>query len=468
MADSSIALSDTPQQSQITLEDPKAVTSDLSPDAVQYRSDNAHFGLTNQTLFTKDDWSKAIQNGQEDVLRSTAAAKVNSGRIDMAKQLINTYGDQLPDGVLQTMLKAQDPKSVVEEHYAKTYMDFLNWPKDPKAPSENPEVYYGMLGLKDEYDWVKNAGSMALAKRNYALTVAQNDNQETTWKDHVNSIVPDIFTAGLYGSVQARQNVANTPWYSGILSGSNLKAQSDNLNNIVDFDTWRAEFDRVHALLPQAYKGSWVQDMLYKSTGSEIADNLTEGLNAFIIGRGVGVLGRNVLSPAVREAAASRAFAGTRFTSTMVNAQSKMQNIINAVTDMAKDRPEGISPNIAAPAMAGNIPESAVNKVAIDAINELYPNNNPLGALINRLQALYDVDGTRAASHPGSLGTEAANRLKDMYNTYKDDFVSTIYNNLLQRVDRTPTAELTDQLHKIQKGLADLHTGPDNQVINVS
>src|SRR5882672_1730408 len=120
-----------PEYAQISIDSPlqPVAIQKLSSDALEDRSAIASLGLSNTTGISQQQFKDSIVNGEENVIRQQAASKLDQTKIGWAKQMVDQFGTRLPDDTLQTMLKAQNPNSVFEEHYAKSYMDFVNWPK---------------------------------------------------------------------------------------------------------------------------------------------------------------------------------------------------------------------------------------------------------------------------------------------------------------------------------------------------
>jgi hypothetical protein len=442
-----INLDDQNTEVQINLDHPNQISAvqSLPSDAIEDRSAIASIGLSNTTGITQSQFREAIQNGQEDNIRKLAASRINDVKISMAKDKIAKDGDRLSNTELQTMLKAQDPNSVFEEHYAKAYMNYLNWPKD--NDSKDNWAWTVADTHPEAWDYVKQQGEEFLAKSAYMHDKFQDAYGHSHWYDTASTMLKDLGTLGFYGELKQRTGIAGTGVVSGGLGlGTNIDEQARKAWDL-PFPEFKQVINQAVSNMPPDVAATWLKAMIGQTTNEKFASNAFTALNALGVGQ-VGVpLTKSAISAAFRNAPTFR--------------------MARAVADVVTTpRPASIDPSVAGPAVAGNLEQASVNKVVIQNINELSAKNNPIKDLTERMTGNYNVLNNDIASNPGDLGREGANRLSDMVNSNKEGFVSTIMSMMLKRGDRTPN--ISAYLADIKKGIADQFRGPDHTVLNVS
>lgn len=436
----------------------------LPTDVLEDRSNKASFGLTDKTGIPKSDFDKYIHGDKETDIRQLAATKVDTVKQQMAKQWIDSMGANLTDEKLRDQLKSQDPNSVFEEHYASEWMKRLGWAKDLKRNAQDSWLYGAIVGLPQEYDYVTKNGSELMGKTDLLQTVHTNNSQNSTVSGTLDFMLKDIFSLGGYTETQLRTGGGNTGYITGGLGlGENLREQQHNIWQL-PMDEFKDTVMRITSGMTPEMAAMWSASMLWNSDPERILYNLSTAGNLAIGAKAATTLGKNVISAAAREAAFTSTFQRTH---DMFNSAAMYDRLIKSAADMIQVKPKQIPAEVAAPAVAGDLKESAINKVTIDTINELSPNNNPLNDLRDRLAAVYDINRDRVRANPGALGREMANRVSDMMDAHKDDFLTTVVDAF--RINRTPAAvAIQENVQRIQEALADMHRGVDNQVLNVS
>jgi hypothetical protein len=440
-----INLDDT-SNNQISLDtaQPTALTK-LSSDAVEDRSSIASLGLSNTTGIPQQEFRDAIGTGNEASIRQRAADVVNQTKINWAKKMIDQYGSNLPDDTLQTMLKAQDPNSVFEEHYAKSYMDYLNWPKDKEQRDNWAWTTANMY--PEQWDYLKQQGEELLAKYQYIHDKYQDAYGHTSWQNALKNNIWDLGTLGFHGEAQMREN----GFFNGLGLGANLQQQKQDLFAMPFNEGFKKRVDDTVASMEAEYAPRWLQAMVGQTTKESNINDFMTAAN---------VLGVVQIGAPLGKAAISKAFVEA-------NARVAARRMTTAVSDMVATRPITIPPAVSGPAVAGNTVESAIQKVKIDGINQIYGTNNPVQTLVDRMSGNYDVLDRQATGNPGAFGREVANRVSDMINANKDRFISTIMDEVVRRGDRTPAAELEDRIRQIHAGIADLFPGADNRILDI-
>lgn len=123
------------------------------PDGLaQHRAAQADYGLQGKVDKTYNDYYTSFVQGQERYMRDSITnelqSKIAQQRAQAYIALSNTkQGPVLPEEVDQLVDYSNDPKSVIEDHFAQKYMREVNWPQnDPEALSwlnrlESPEAY---------------------------------------------------------------------------------------------------------------------------------------------------------------------------------------------------------------------------------------------------------------------------------------------------------------------------------------
>jgi hypothetical protein len=441
-----INLDDTPETNQVNLDYSRPTRlNPLSPDGVEDRSAIASIGLSATTGISKDEFKDAIATGNEDAIRQKAASAITNTKVNWAKQMINQYGNNLPDDTLQTMLKAQDPNSVFEDHYAKAYMDFLNWPKDNEV--RDNWAWTTANAYPEEWDYLKKQGSNLLATYSYINDKYQDAYGHSTWWDMAKTTAKDLGTLGFYSEAKMRGNVPGVGVLQGLGLGSNLQEQASKLFDL-PFDEAKNVIDSAVGNMSPDQAAGWLQSMVGQTRTDAIMSDAFTALNVAGV---AGPLGKTAIQKAFTEVAARSAYS----------------RMTTAVSSMIATRPTTIPPAVAAPAMAGNTAESAIRRVTIDNIDQIYERNNPIRTLVDRMSGNYDVLNRQVGGNLGGFGREVANRLSDMIDANKEQFVSTVMSDVLARGDRTPTVELEQNVRRIHQGLADMFRGADNTVLDV-
>lgn len=433
----------------------------LPENVVQSRAAKADLGLSGKTDVTQDTFAASIKDGKEPEARADAANQVTQSRIQFAQDMIR-QGKVNDIEAITNLVKPVDPDMVVETHYADAYLNHLDWPKQEDKIDSWVTNDTGVL------DAFKLKGTGLASRFEYLRTLKQNaegeqaerpfwdtlDSQGNTVPGRSDEILKDIITFGAYGEVQKRGNVEGTGFFSGLGIGTNLWEQKVALFNIQKDEDFKSQIDKIYNSMPIGLRSEFLSAMIGMSNSEVFLNNFMTAAN---------------VAPFASDAKgiAKLAFSAAK------SPTLAMQTAKTAVIDMVKQAPRiEVPPQVAAPAVAGNLPESSVRKVVIDKINELSGKNDPVQDLKDRLFEYSRVDREQVLANPGTLGREGANRILDVYDSSDANFASTVLADPTkggaQRVNVAPTVEVEDRVKKIQAGLADLHRGPDNQVLQVS
>lgn len=432
----------------------------LPENVVQSRAAKADLGLSGKTDVTQDTFAASIKDGKEPEARADAANQVTQSRIQFAQDMIR-QGKVNDIEAITNLVKPVDPDMIVETHYADAYLNHLNWPKQEDKLDSWVTNDTGVL------DAFKLKGTGLASRFEYLRTLKQNadgeqaerpfwdtlDSQGNTVLGRSDEKIKDIISFGAYGEVQKRGNVEGTGFFSGLGLGTNLDAQAIKLFDIQSDEDFKSQIDKIYTSMPIGLRSEFLSAMIGMSNSEVFLNNFMTAANVVPFAPDAVQIGKRIFQAA------------------------KMTQAINtartAVADMVKQAPRiEVPPQVAAPAVAGNLPESSVRKVVIDKINELSGKNDPVQDLKDRLFEYSRVDREQVLANPGTLGREGANRILDVYDSSDANFASTVLADPTkggaQRVNVAPTVEVEDRVKKIQAGLADLHRGPDNQVLQVS
>src|SRR5713226_2199231 len=162
----------------------------------QARAIDASFALTDKTGIPHSQFEESITNGQESAIRTEAASRITELNIARAKK--NISNGPVSDDALRSLLKPQDPQSVVEEHYANTWMNHIFWPKEPDKQTKDSQHFWDMIGVPEEYDEVTKTGSQIIAKDKFLKTHLENIQSEGIIGPMVDQTMLDIVTLGLH------------------------------------------------------------------------------------------------------------------------------------------------------------------------------------------------------------------------------------------------------------------------------
>lgn len=438
---SNIAVDEPAPITPLVIDDGQPQAVPLPPEVAAARANKAAFGLSKVTGKSKDDYVNAISSGAEGVARQDDAAKVDGLRVQMAKDML-AQGQFSSVQDVANLTKATDPNAVFEEHYAKEYIDKLNWSGSDR--DKDSWLYDAMVGVPEEFDAAKKQGQGLVFKRQMLLTRVQNAEADVKQQSWVPYLVDTAMDMVGYGEVKQRGQVPDVGMITGGLGlGTNLEQQSFKLFQMSDED-FTKQLEKIDASFGDnpSLKASFYKSMLGMSSSDVILNNIFTGANV----AGLADIGKAIATPIARKLA---------FTN----------QVYRAVRDMAKSVPDNIPPEVAAPAVAGKALESAVQKVKIDTIDEIKGTADPVKQMQDRLGDIYQTDAGQVKANPGRFGLEAANRLSDAMLSVRDKLFNAI--SAAMKVDRTPSVEIEANARKIQQEIANRHRGVDNTVLNV-
>lgn len=408
------------------------------------RAETASFGLTNPTGIPKDTFHQAITNGQESTIRVEAANKVDGIKQQMAKQLISERGDTMSDEELITLLKAQDPNSVFEDHFANSYIQHIFWPTNPDNNAQDSDAFKQFKTFPGETQEMHAAASSVVAKNEYLKTKLEDSENRNTWYNRGSPFMQaaqDLLTFGIYSELALRKSTAGTGHFEALGLGNQLWAQRSNLYGM-PYEDFKQEVDRVVESLPRDLQTPWLSSMLERTND--------------------GTITYNIFSAALALGGAKSALNATKDV-----ARAGLPSLYKSFASMTNPRNPAITPRVAAPAVAGNLKEAAFQKVLIDKINEFSDKNSPLKGWVDRVRTFANLDRDAIKANPGNLGQEAANRLADMADSMGTDLIETAQDAV--RVDPNPTSRLGDRLRDIQRHILNgMFKGRDNKVLAMS
>jgi hypothetical protein len=436
-----IAIDQPEQQTPVSIDSPdnNAYNIPLPQSILDERASKAYYGVGSNTNLTEPDIKQGIAQGKEAQVRQDAATQIDINKMKENKTQLSAR--LMSPEELAAFVKQTNPDSVFEEHYADQYLKSLNWPRDPLNMAQDSWLYNTILNDPEPYDYItRNGGSRSLAFTEFLKTMAQNAEVKTGVGNQVGEIIADLATLGFYSEARYRQQGL---FSEGLGLGTNLHNQSVNLyyQALTDFDSAKKRAQDTYNYLAKTdpvLGYHWLKAMIGQAQNDSTFDDIMTAFNVFA--PGVALTAKDATSVA---------------------------KTIKATKDMVRLPEASIPPKVSAPAQAGNVAESAVQKTLKDRLNQFSDQYDPIQSLKERLASVYDIDKTAAASDPGRLGREMANRLSDLSDAQRDRMIATAMES--NRVNKTPVSTTIEAQIKIdQKNLADQHRGIDNQILNVS
>src|SRR5688572_767448 len=225
----------------------------IPPQVAESRANKFKYGLDAILKKSKDEIFSDITQGQEGYLRLQAAGEIDQRKREQTEKVINavigskggpltveeSFGIQQ---IIDNMNQKTDPSSVLEEGYAKTFMDTFDTMASKNPNSIPAQVKQQAPHLIAE---MQAGHGDRIKKREFAVTLSENIDSEIAeqgwlpWgADLVKQAVPT------YTDIKLRGNVPGVGITEGIGLGFNLEAQRKELLSL-PFPEYKAKLTAI-------------------------------------------------------------------------------------------------------------------------------------------------------------------------------------------------------------------------------
>lgn len=410
-----------------------------------------------------EDFLSSMTGGYEFNFREEAAYKVNNKRHEQAKKFVEE-AVRMAGGPLTSetakfisdkyneLSKTTPASTVFEEAFSEQYFNTLY-----RSVINDPDSFFAQAVQEApaETDKAVRVGSEILTKNQIALRVLQDtveDVKNQGWGDWLIDFAKTIVPT--YTSIKLRGNVKDSGFFEGGTLGENLNQQMQRLW-LLPPDQFERELvetvNRLKADNPQVAV-QFAAAMRGLTTSEQALISAIEAVDLASI-PGVGALAK-----VTGRAAKAKAVA-------------KIDEVKGAVKDMVKsaDRIETGEPvKVAAAEGAGDVAEAVVQRVTNDVVNNAgEATSKTFRQHMDRLFDVFNFQMENIAKAPGSLSTDATNRLLQAYERTKRGFGDLITSGF--KVDRTPGVMQTeDAIRAIWQSERDAWPGLKNGILNIS
>lgn len=419
------------------------------------RANDAIFALPSVPK-TFNDYFTPISAGKEPALRQDVAATVDYQKAAKRQQMISDIaakkgGPLNPEdlSIIEASLNAPptDPKSVFEEHYAKQYMDHLNWPTvDTDTDSWYNEAVKLMPGAVQQ---LQDQGIGLATYRQFSNTALQDAEEAYNSQSYLGWGV-DLLKGAFqpYSEIKMRGLVPEVSKYSGLL-GSNINQQIDYLYSL-PFPEYKARVTEIMNNLKKDNPSLAVQFGKYlvgAPSSTEFLDNFFSATAGPLDVLGVGKVG----------------FKATRAAFLFGETKAAVKDMTQLLVNTEK-QPVKVVANDA----AGNLAEAASLKATSNAVSELSSVGEQTAkkTALEALPSVLKADKEAAIATPGRFGQEIVNRISQSYDTFTTNLMTAIEN--ISRLERIPGTLATQKaVRAIQEAVKDEYPGLRNTVLDV-
>lgn len=402
-----------------------------------------------------DELYQDLTNGKEQDLRTQAAAELSlqdtTERTNKIAQMA-TAGQLRPDNI-PPMPTPRDPASIIEEKYGEQYMNYFQNAAAKQTKSsfdwQNSWLASAAYEIPGQFASAKRTGSTVIAKREFALTQAQNnqqliDDQSTGgWLlDQAKMLVPFYNEANLRGLMEKTPSVS----IEGFGLGSNLYQQSRELL-AMPLPQYRAKFTEImnalNAKNPEMAK-IFAMSVVGQSTSDESLNNLFTLIDLSSVPGAV------------------------KGTAGLVKKVGLYNDTQKAVRDLVKSVEGPDAGRILQATGAGDAGEAAVLKATDDLVKDLKGTGNAPREAIQALTSNLKTDIAEIEASPSRrFGQEGVNRLKEQYAGSSGNLINAVTNTM--RVERIPSAVAADKVMRaVQEESRLYYPGLRNNIMDVS
>ena len=428
-------------------------TPQLSPNVAAVRAQKATMGLGGIMGQEYGQIYDSIYNN-EDNFRQEAASAVDYQKAVKRRQDVVSLASKGANldtlKPLLTSIPKTDPKSVVEQNYAKQFISpltdisnqFMSQTFMRQAVREFPEDTKALtdvgadMAAKSEYMLKKQQEMEDLQKKQgWFPYLAQTG---------VEFVVPGIRQLALRGNVPGTQG-----FKEGGLLGSQLEEERKRL--------WRLPMDQFTQVVDSTLdkmkiNPSVARDWAHSMYGQSVSDKfLDDVFSVFDVGFGVaeakGLLkmSRKTLQNQVQTAVKQSVQATSHVLPTEISPEeAAWENEGGAVK-----RPL----DVVQPAATGNLGEAAIKQSSKNLVEDIKHTSSPPSRAIQALPSVYKNDMDQIASNPGNFGQDIVNRLEQQYENHLERFSGLIENNM--RTNQVPELTASEDLMRSLRAKAD-------------
>lgn len=449
-----ISVDTTPVPDQIDLAPGQAPTN-VSPVTAAIRAMKMAYANTNPPK-SMDEFQQDISQGQEPQLRQQAAALVDQQKSsDLQGKITDIVNNSAPDDLtgqsfaisqaITAASKPTNPQTVVEEKFAKEYMDSLNW---AKPMSDDHGFWYdAQMTVPNHMDESMGLGREVTAYREQAIKKLQDvedkikDQSYAGWGwDQLKINTPIL--GSLNTELSLRGNAAS--YLPNILApglGDALDRERSALLQM-PFPEYTARLDQILDGMSSnpSLQAMFLQGVIGQSTSDAYLNNM------FTFAQSIPELG-SVL----------KGTAGlSKLTFRAVQADRAIKSMIKGA-EVIPDRP----PEVAAPAAAGDLKTATTNNLTDQVNHALQGVPDQEKDMVNSLVSVLRADAEQEAANPGIGGQAMANRMTEDASTFMTKIINGITN--VVQVERIPAVlatktavkALQDEMVQTIKGMSD-------------
>ena len=400
------------------------------------KAKKANFGLEGKIQESYQDLLKSIKEGQEQQVRQSAASQIAYKNAMVRNQIIPKVASTI-QGPLNTddlamidrrIAEPDMPQSIFEDHFAKRYMDHLNW------QSHDP----------DSTGWLKTATD-------------QDSNVVQAYKLAGQSIIStnQLVTSRLQ---DVQQNIKDESWlrYIGDLAKGLIPGYTNyKLGMLFPGHGLEKEFVKFHSLdkegqvdylnkLHDTYKNDpnteseYLAALLGQSTQDRFVRDLMLPVDVATLGIGTGALKKGLFPQAA---------------------------IKDAVTGMITSVDKAAA-EVAAPAAAGDLQTAAIRRATNDTLASL-SGNDPRRTMIQGLWSFFSRSNKELRTDPGNFGAELTNQIEERTINSADAIERTLTSAV--RNERVPFLRAFENImHDANEYVKQYFTDVSNKILDIS
>lgn len=453
-----------------------------TPDQAQNKAAKATFALGDTMGKDQNEFYSDFMNGQEKNVRQQAAATVTQRNLTNRSQNVrqaladpNLTPEALHNLIVKPMMS--DPKSVIEDQFAKTFTSPAVNLADPwNFGTLMPQAMQVMPQAVQE---AKSEADTNLAWREYindrTSKSQQLYNQQSTFgwaADQLKSYIP------LYTEYKLRGWTGQIDWTNWL--GDALNHQRIDLMRM-PYGERKAKFDEIMDNLEKNNPGLAV--MFGHAMDSMSRDqiekmNISSGLNLATDATVISPLAKGAVGAVTKGVTlhtfAKNAMADAARAADLVNrADTAMADKYGFMYGVSREMAKSGLGNLtmwdvkaAAAAGQGNLAQSAVQQISRNIALERAGLVNPEEIVKQGMFTYFKTDANFMRTTAGNMGQDIANRISDNIVKSGIDLIKTVNN--LQRVQRTPILVADQAVADLMKEqIKRRYSGPNSQVFGV-
>lgn len=416
-----------------TIEDdsPPALSTDVAAD----RAKKADFGLSGKITESYQDLLKGLQEGKESVLRNSAAAQIayknamvkSQAATKMASAIEGPLNEEDLNMIDRRFAEPDLPASIFEDHFAKRYMDHMNW------QSHNPDSSSWLKTATDNYPDViqayQKAGQNIISSNeliNNALQETQQNIQDESWTRYLANLAKGFIP----GYTNARLGM--------LFPGHGLQQEAINYHSMGH----QEQVDYINRL-KETYKDNpellseYLSALLGIGTQERFARDMMLPVDIATAGTGLGV-GKKALFPAT----------------------AVKDTVSGMVSSVGKE-----AAHIAAPAAAGDLETAGIRR-ATDNVMSTLSGNDPRLKLIHNIWDFFTKSLNEFRQNPGNFSVEMSNQIEEQV-LQNVDTLDAYLNNRMQG-ERMPFMRAFQSIMKDAfEHVKRLNPSLDNKILNI-